>query len=125
MNALKLSAFAAAAALAALPVAGSAQDPGLKLSTDPATVPAGAYTLDSNHGRIVWNVSHRGCAVEAREEEECSKEWSLPIGLLPTRLTGGGASRLKSRKGNGTIAGREKVQSWTAASEGVGPGQGA
>ncbi len=63
MNALKLSAFAAAAALAALPVAGSAQDPGLKLSTDPATVPAGAYTLDSNHGRIVWNVSHRGLSI--------------------------------------------------------------
>jgi polyisoprenoid-binding protein YceI len=63
MNCLKLSAFAAVAALTALPASGMAQDPGPKLSTDPASVQAGTYTLDPNHGRIVWNVIHRGLSI--------------------------------------------------------------
>ena len=63
MTALKFSALAALATLTVLPAAGLAQDPSLKLSTDPATVQPGVYTLDSNHGRIVWNVTHRGLSV--------------------------------------------------------------
>ena len=64
MNFVKFFALAATVALLVPPAEVLAETPpAAKLSTDPATVQAGAYALDSNHGRIVWNVSHRGLTV--------------------------------------------------------------
>lgn len=63
MNFLKMFALAATVALLVSPAAVRAQGAPGVLSTDPATVKAGAYTLDSNHGRIVWRVLHRGLSV--------------------------------------------------------------
>ena len=50
----------------------------------------------------------------ALKQKECSHERNLLAWFLSTRLTGAGF-RLKSRKGNGTIACREKVCSRTVA----------
>jgi polyisoprenoid-binding protein YceI len=49
-----------AGSLIALPIVALAQGAPPSASTDPTTVPAGAYTLDPTHGRIVWQVSHMG-----------------------------------------------------------------
>ena len=50
----------------------------------------------------------------ALKQKECSNERNLLAWFLSTRLTGA-SFRLKSRKGNGTIACREKVCSRTVA----------
>jgi polyisoprenoid-binding protein YceI len=64
MNSLKFAALLATAALLVPAAAVLAQGaPPAVLSTDPATVQAGAYTLDAGHGRIVWHVSHRGISI--------------------------------------------------------------
>jgi len=55
----------------------------------------------------------------ASKQKECSKERNLLTRFLSARLTGVVSRRLKSRKGNGTIACREKVCSPTVATKAV------
>jgi polyisoprenoid-binding protein YceI len=52
--------WAALAASIALPSVVLAQGAPPNPSKDPAAVPAGAYTLEPTHTRIVWRVSHMG-----------------------------------------------------------------
>jgi polyisoprenoid-binding protein YceI len=63
MKSLKFSTIAAAAALLLPSAAVLAQGVPAALSTDPSTVKAGVYSLDPNHGRIVWNVIHHGLSI--------------------------------------------------------------
>jgi len=60
MNRLRLShALAASVCLLAAPFSVRAQG-APPLSSDPASVKAGAYTLESRHARILWRVNHMG-----------------------------------------------------------------
>jgi polyisoprenoid-binding protein YceI len=57
MKSLTLAALVASIALPSVVLAQGGPPPASK---DPAAVPAGAYTLEPTHTRIVWRVSHMG-----------------------------------------------------------------
>jgi polyisoprenoid-binding protein YceI len=64
---------AVAAALIALPTALLAQGRPAAPNPDPSAVPAGAYTLEPTHARIVWQVTHMGLS-------EWFGDFALPTG---------------------------------------------
>jgi polyisoprenoid-binding protein YceI len=61
---LRTSSYAVMAAALTLAGAAIAQPPGPPpVNTDPAAVPAGAYTVESHHARVLFSVLHFGTSV--------------------------------------------------------------